>query len=103
MGGGSTCRPRGRRTIPMPRRGAELLPLLLVVPVPWLQGGAGQGTAPITRGHGALQTLEHVATLDLPRINLDEVFKQDAERREQDLPPRFAVAQERLLTPEDSG
>src|SRR6185503_6382202 len=75
--GGGPSRPRGRRTMTMPRRGSALLSLLCVVPVPWLQSGSTRGAAPSAKGNARLQALEHVATLDLPPINLDAVFKED--------------------------
>ncbi len=50
-----------------------------------------------------LQVLERMATVELPPINLDAVMKEDLERQEQGLPPRFAVPQERRMTPRDSG
>src|SRR5262245_243169 len=59
--------------------------------------------APGQGGRFELQALEHVATIDLPELNFDELMKEDVELRALGQAPRFAVPRERRMTPRDSG
>ena len=63
---------------------------------------AAQGTPPTSQVPGLLPP-ERVATIELAPIDLSSVIKEDAERDLQGLPPRFALPNERRLTPSDAG
>ena len=64
--------------------------------------GQGQRTA---RGsvRRDLVAVEALPAVELPRINLGAVLKEDAERELEGLPPRFAIPIEVKLSPESSG
>jgi hypothetical protein len=69
-------------------------PLAAQSPVP----GPGSKRSPLGPG-----SLDEVATLDLPGPNLEAISKEDAQRRDQGLPPRFAVPTEWHITPGNAG
>jgi hypothetical protein len=50
-----------------------------------------------------LQGLDRIATVELPALNLGAALKEDAERRAQGLPPRFAIPTEWRLSTQDAG
>lgn len=54
-------------------------------------------------GGSQLRPLDQVATIELAPFDLDALLKEDVERREQGLPPRFALPNEHRTTPQDSG
>ncbi len=62
-----------------------------------------QGLNPADTARTALRSLDEVATVELAPFDLGALIKEDAERREQGLPPRFALPIERHLTPQDAG
>ncbi len=63
----------------------------------------GQGGATGKPVRQELRPLDEVATIDLAPFDLAALLKEDVERRELGLPPRFALPIERHLTPHDSG
>jgi hypothetical protein len=71
--------------------------------------GAGSAFAQLGSAPGSRQARadllppDRVAVIELPPLDLDAVLKEDRERAQQQLPPRFAVPQERKLTPADAG
>jgi len=82
--------------------GLTLLTLLLL-PLPVTASQSVRNAAPALRAPIDLQSRDRIARLDLPLIDLDSIMKEDLEREGRALPPRFAIPQERRITPQDSG
>jgi hypothetical protein len=93
---------------PRPLVAFALPSLLLLATSAGAQGRAAARPAPASSGSPAelradLRALDQIATVELPMLELDAVMKEDLERAEQGLPPRFAVPNERHLTPANAG
>lgn len=67
-----------------------------------LASGA-QGFSPGKSIRPQLRPLDQVATIEVAPFELGALLKEDEQRREQGLPPRFALPIEHHLTPQDSG
>ena len=77
------------------RCGLALVALSLFASAQSSRGQVTSSAAQPGRNRLDLQALDRIASIELPPINLDEVMKEDLERQEQGLPPRFAVPRER--------
>ena len=70
--------------------------LVLVLPI-------SQGQAPLQAGRNHLLPLDGVARIEFAAPNVPALIKEDADRRSEGLPPRFALPNDVRVTPETSG
>lgn len=62
-----------------------------------------QGLTAANASRTELRSLDEVATLELAPYDLGALLKEDDQRRDQGLPPRFALPIERHVSPKDAG
>ena len=80
----------------------RILPFVLLT-APLVAQGSPSSSPASQRGGLPLVDLRELATHELPPIVLESVYKEDVDRQEAGLPPRFALPRDCSLTPQNAG